>query len=389
MEHVNKRIVFFQTVMNVGGAQRQSIELAEKLIARGWDCRFLAFYDEYSPQLVSDTVLARTTFMSGRRLRDVRAWKRCWAYIKAFDPLLVVGVNEAPLRLSVWGRLCGQHSAMTVCTFHSTIIAAPERRRRFPLFRWTLPFANGLVYVSERQRDYWKERRLMSRRDIVIHNGIDVSAFSVPDQVQRSAARQKFGFAPDDIVYGLVATFRPEKNHGQMVEAIAALRARGVPAKALFVGDGGTRAEVEAQAVGLGVVEHVIFAGEHGDVRPLVAAVDVGVLTSVAIETFSIAALEMMAMGIPMVMSDIGGASEIVSEGKTGFLFPAADTEVLVDKLSRFTDREARSQMGAEARLSVARQFTSDIMADRYAAFFGDLAGHVAGSGAVNAMRVT
>lgn len=372
---MNKRILFFLTTMTMGGAERQSIDLARKLNARGWDCRFLSFFNGYSSKLLDDEMLARTDFIGGRRLRDVSDWKRCWAKISDFDPQIVVAVNESPLRISVLGRLSGAHTARSVCTFHSTIIASRTRRVRFPLFRWTLPFADCLIYVSHRQRAYWRRRWLRSRRDVVIPNGVDVGTFSGwSEPPEKNAAKAALGLAKEDYVVGLVAAFRPEKNHFQLVDALASLRAQGLPAKALFVGDGPTRPAVEAYAAERGLGENVVFAGEQGDVRPYIAAMDVGVLCSVAVETFSIAALETMAMSVPMVMSDIGGAAEIVTDDQNGFLFPSGDTHTLIKRLTRLSGAGERQRMGENARTSVVDRYTSDIMAERYEALFDELA---------------
>ncbi|MGH6925193.1 MAG: glycosyltransferase family 4 protein [Propylenella sp.] len=371
---MNKRILFFLTQMVMGGAERQSIQLAKKLNDRGWDCRFLSFFADYSHHLVDEDTAARTTFVGGRRLRDVKSWRACWAAIGRFDPKVVVGVNQAPLRLSVWGRASGQHSAKTICTFHSTIIDDRRARRRFPLFRWTLPFADCLVYVSHEQRKYWERRGLWCRRRTVIHNGVDVQSFRPPPDCEtKIAAKRKLGLAGDDFVVGLVGAFRPEKNHNQLIDAVAVLRRRGMPAKAMLVGGGALRAAIETHAATMGVGNHVIVAGEQRDVRPFIAAFDVGVLCSVAIETFSMAALEIMAMGVPMVMSNIGGASEMVADGTTGYLFPPRDTDALIGRLMILADTESRLRIGQAARDNTAHQFTSDLMASRYEALLDTL----------------
>ena len=113
----------------------------------------------------------------------------------------------------------------------------------------------------------------------------------------------------------------------------------------------------------------VLFAGMHKDVRPLVAAFDLGVLCSVSIETLSLAALEVMAMGIPMVMSDIGGASEIV-DGANGQLFRSGDDAGLRHALLTYRHHEARLTAGEAARRGVEARFDRKAMLDAYHGFF-------------------
>jgi glycosyltransferase involved in cell wall biosynthesis len=117
--------------------------------------------------------------------------------------------------------------------------------------------------------------------------------------------RRVLGLADGDYVVGMCAVFRPEKNHLQLVEAVAKLRARGIPARALLIGDGPMRPAIESRARDLGVAADVVIAGFHQDVRPLLAASDVVALPSTSVETFSLAALEAMALARPVVLSDI------------------------------------------------------------------------------------
>src|SRR4029077_13405288 len=113
-----------------------------------------------------------------------------------------------------------------------------------------------------------------------------------------------------DYVIGICAALRPEKNHVQLVDAVAALRARGIPARALVIGDGPMRPAIEARARAAGVADEVRITGFQQDVRPYLAACDTAVLCSTTIETFSLAALEAMALGRPGAHSDLRGRRE-------------------------------------------------------------------------------
>jgi glycosyltransferase involved in cell wall biosynthesis len=101
---------------------------------------------------------------------------------------------------------------------------------------------------------------------------------------------------------------------------------------------------------------------------------DVGVLCSVAVETLSLAALEMMAAGLPLVLSDLGGASEIVADGVNGSLYPVGDTMALVERLSAIClDPVRRSRMGLSSLARVREKFALDRMVAEYAALFSQL----------------
>jgi glycosyltransferase involved in cell wall biosynthesis len=369
------RLLFFLSALDVGGAERQTIDLARRLAARGHDCRFLLFHRRFSPSIADPELLARTSFVdTGRRMLDPRSYAASWRSIAALAPDIVVGINATPTVVAAWGKIVRRHPARVVGTMHSSTLISAGARVHVALLRRTLPALDALVFVSANQRAYWEGKRLLARHATVIHNGIDIGRFGVVTDDARAAAKARLGLGPEDFVAGLLATFRPEKNHVQLIDAVAALRARGMAAKALFVGGGPTMAAVKAHALARGQSDHVVFAGEQSDVRPFVAAMDVGVLCSVAVEALSIAALETMAMGVPMVMSDIGGASEIVTDGVEGYLFPAGDTPALIDRLERVSAPAVRAAMSVKAAAKVRAAFTNTLMTDRYEALFDRVA---------------
>ena len=231
---------------------------------------------------------------------------------------------------------------------------------------------DGLVYVSERQRRHWSRRGLGARRTSVIRNGVDLERHRPIDASARAAAKVALGLDPAALTLGSVAMFRPEKNHLQLVRALAALRRDGVAAELLLVGDGRTRGAVEALVGELGLGPRVRLYGEQADVRPFLAAMDVGVICSTSVETLPLFGLELMASGSPLVASRIGGLGELVEDGVDGLLFASDDTSALVRQLKRCADPVVRGRLSSAAAVK-AQGFCAEGMVDRYAELFADL----------------
>jgi glycosyltransferase involved in cell wall biosynthesis len=170
-----------------------------------------------------------------------------------------------------------------------------------------------------------------------------------------------------------VGQLRPEKQQSDLLEAASRLIAEGQDIVVMIVGGGPQLQNLRTTAVRLGIADRVVFRGELADVRPALAAFDVFALTSVAVETFSNAALEAMAAGLPVVISEIGGAAEMIRPAVDGFLYPAGDTAVLADILSTLAaDKTQRDRLGAEAVRRVALAFSFEAMIDRYEELFRD-----------------
>ena len=100
---------------------------------------------------------------------------------------------------------------------------------------------------------------------------------------------------------------------------------------------------------------------------------DAVALCSTRVETFSMAALEAMAMARPVVHADLGGAAEMITHGADGYLFPVGDTPALVARLAELALPAARKRMGAAARASVASRFAEQAMVERYEQLFLEL----------------
>ncbi|MGH9800436.1 MAG: glycosyltransferase, partial [Blastocatellia bacterium] len=119
------------------------------------------------------------------------------------------------------------------------------------------------------------------------------------------------------------------------------------------------------QAAQLGLAEDVFFVGRCERIAELLAVSEIGVLSS-ASEGFSNAIIEYMAAGLPVVATDVGGASEAVIEAETGFLIQAGDAESLAAGIIELLNDQARSgHMGELGRRIVEEKFSCAALFDR------------------------
>jgi glycosyltransferase involved in cell wall biosynthesis len=351
-----------------GGAERHTITLANKLAERGHECH-VAYVKDDPSQLARLRGAASVRCLHATRYLDLGALQALAGLMARMQPTSVIAVNQyAMLYASVarrWAGLVGPNLAPLTITWHSTFVSGAKERLKMLYYRPLFWNAECLVFVCEAQRRHWHARMVRSRRNEVIYNGVDTGHWRPWSPEERARLRGALGFAPEDYVIGLSAVLRPEKNHLQLVEAIAMLRRRGVRARGLLIGDGPMRGAIEARARALGVAADIAITGFQQEMRPFVAACDTAVLTSFT-EAFSLAAIEAMALGKPVVHSEVGGAGEMIRPGREGFLYPVGDAGALVDRLAVLADGAMRSRMGARARETVEAQFSEQAMVDRY-----------------------
>ena len=366
------RLAFVTGSLAHGGAERHTIGLVNRLAQRGHDCH-LAYVQEDGSQLDRVQCAAGIECIGARRYLDLGALARLAAWMARVRPAAVVAANPYALMYCALALRQAGSRAPLVVTFHTTLIGNTREWLKMLYYRPFFWNADCLVFLCEAQRRHWLRRLVAARSNRVIYNGIDPEHWRSPGAEVRLRIRQVLGLADEHYVIGMCAVLRPEKNHVQLVEALASLRGRGIPARALFIGDGPMRAAIEARARALRLAGEVLIAGMQQDVRPLLAACDAVALCSTAVETFSLAALEAMALGRPVVLSDIGGAAEMVRPGAEGFLFPAGDTAALVERLAALADESLRRPMGAAARGTVLARFSESAMVDRYEALLQEL----------------
>lgn len=368
--------LFLLSSLCVGGSERKTVRVVNALCLRGHNNIHLAWLNgpetlrhEIIPG-VSATCLDRRGKFSWRTLRHLEQ------YVRTHGITRIVCMNLYPLLYAKALRLV-MGSSMPLCTvtINTTEFISRKEAAQMALYAPLMRRADGVVFGSDYQLGRWVTRyRLPREKCCYIHNGVDSNYFSVhaiglPGTDHRAA----FGFRPDDFVVGTVGMLRPEKQQGDLIEAVARLRAQSVRAFALIVGGGAEELALRKQMANAGVTDYIRFPGEMRDVRPALAAMDVFVSTSVS-ETFSNAALEAMVMGLPVVLSDVGGTREMVRDGVNGYLYPASNVERLTTVLSSLAaDLPATRHMGEEARRIAVERFSFSRMVDEYEALCGGI----------------
>lgn len=241
------------------------------------------------------------------------------------------------------------------------------------IYNRTMSRCDRIIFVCKGQAQYWKKRfPSISPQSEIIYNGVNTDFFHPQDFMEAGkAARARYGIPENAVVISNIACFRPEKGHRILLNAMSGCSKDNY---LLLAGDGETKNEIRQYAIDIGLKEKVIFLDEVEDVRPVLAASDLFVLTSTEVETFSMAMLEAMSMEVPVVASDIGGLSEAVIPGETGYLFKPGDDAALTAVLTDLTlNREQIEKLGSNARQTAMSKFSKNAMIAKTESLFQTL----------------
>ena len=201
----------------------------------------------------------------------------------------------------------------------------------------------------------------------VIRNGVDTEAFA-------PALRRVTGDGKRAPVVGYVGRLSPEKNPGLFLHVAALVRASAPDTRFVIIGDGPLREELERLARTFAIDAAVTFAGECDDMPPQYRALDVLLSTSWH-EGTSLAILEAMASGVPVVATDVGGSPELVASGVTGWLTSSGEEVPMAERtLALLRDEPLRRRFGTAARARAVREFQLDDCVQRTAALLHDVA---------------
>jgi glycosyltransferase involved in cell wall biosynthesis len=239
--------------------------------------------------------------------------------------------------------------------------------------------ADLVVTLGEAMREEIMARGIPADKILIVPNAVALDFLRpLPDA---TVLRRELNVGPQEYVVGVVSTLSPYEGIGTLLEATALLRARGVPARTLIVGDGTERAALQRQAARSGLAQAAIFTGRvpAAKVREFHALLDVFVVPRTSDRVCRLVTplkpVEAMASGICVVTSEVKALTEIVKHEVTGMLTVPQDPVSLADCLERlFYSPDIRRKLGDNAREWVARDRTWALNAARYQDAYARLA---------------
>ncbi len=256
-------------------------------------------------------------------------------------------------------RLSGVWRSRPWVAFHHGHTTTDLKQRLYnQLDRWSLRAPRVVVAVSESFKRDLVRAGVPASRIRVLHNSVDPCFRERVGAADREGTRARLGIAPEERVLLAVGRLSREKAIADLVAAAARIASACV----LVVGDGPERAAIDRAAAARGV--RLVMAGQAGDVAPYYAAADLLVLPSLS-EGSPNALLEAMTAGVPAVATRVGGVPEIVSDGETALLVPAAQPDALAAAISRaLCDAALAARLARNAQELARARYSPQARAD-------------------------
>ena len=357
------KILFLARQLNIGGAERQLVILANELASRGHEIVIASFYPGG----------ALSEKLDSQRVRLISLGKRSrWDLFSLYAKVLRVMREERPDVLHGW-----MHTQNVVATmvriFHpkvklfwcvrsanlETVLDGVERFLVWLQSRSSI-FADCVVVNSIAGIEHAASRGIAREKMVFIPNGIDTDAF-YPDPAAGKRMRADWGIGESDKVIGNVARFDPIKNHPLFLRAAARIAAERPDVRFVCIGLGDDfyLKQLRELTRTLGIQDRVQWVDAQPDVRAVYNALDILCSASLS-EGFPNVIGEAMACGRHCVVTDVGDSKLVV--GDTGVAVPSDDAEALAAGLRQKLDQ---SVLNLKARQRILENFTVVHLGDK------------------------
>ncbi|HJZ72590.1 MAG TPA: glycosyltransferase [Vicinamibacterales bacterium] len=358
------RVVYLAHAFMVGGAEEMVLNLVRRLPAR-FD-PIVCCIHEAGPIGEEMQRLGMRVDVLGlepglRRPFDIA---RLRAYLRSVRPDIV---HTFLLTASLYGRLAAILARVPIVVGTEVNIYEHKRRSHALAERVLMAGTDRVIVSAVSVRDFYVGQVHADPAKVrVIYNAVDFAQAAATRS--RDEVRVSIGLPPDAPAAGMIARLTEQKGHRFLFEALASARELA-RVHLIVVGGGELRDDLIGRAAALDIDQRVHFLGPRRDLGDLLAAIDVFVMPSLW-EGLPLSLVLAMGAGLPSVATAVAGIPEVVNDGTTGLLVPAADAVALASALTRlFGDERLRRRIGEAARASVLPRFG----ADRYVASVVDV----------------
>jgi len=364
------RVFFLIRSLEIGGAERQLVEIARGLDKKKFALTVVTFYDggAFAPEMAAIEGVRLVSLGKKGRWDLFPFLRNLWTAVRDTRPDILFG-DMSPANELAWlfGRAEG---AKVVWALQSSYV-------NFSDYDWLPGFlyrlgallsgrADLIIANSDSGRRYHEQSGYRSDRMIVIHNGIDTAAYR-PKPAEGARVRAQWSIEKGQRLIGLVARLDPIKDHPNFLRAAAILSRERPDARFVCVGDGAEAYARELRELGVSLGVQVVWAGARSDMPGVYSALDLSCCSSSG-EGFPNAVAEAMACGVPCVATDVGDLSLLV--GNTGAVVPSNDALALADGMKQLLERLEGNEEACrrEARERVVSEYGVDRLAEKTAA---------------------
>jgi len=360
-------IAFYIPSLTVGGAERVTVSVANGLANRGYEVDLVVSFNNGAfREEVAEEVTVVDLGTSKIPVLGIGASVPCLSrYLSVRSPAIMFSQMTYANDIYLVSQLIARSDTVSIGTIHNTLGMQKESKEKFvqSLQRRLAAQADQFVAVSEGVAESVVENVDVDRERVtVLHNPIPVR--DVQQQAQEPVNHRWLASPDHEVILG-VGRLERAKNFSSFLRAFAQLHANRPQTRAIVVGRGSKRSDLEDLATDLGIEDVVSFPGFVDNPYGYMGRASVFVMSSIH-EGLPTVLIEALACGCQVVSADCpSGPAEILDNGKYGRLTPVGDDAALADAI----EATLKSPISADRLVERATDFAPDAVVDEYEAF--------------------
>jgi len=355
-----KKVVLAIRSLDIGGAERQFIELLKHIDKTKFDVTVCTMYGGVQEEIVKTIPHISYYNLEKKGRYDFVAFFRHYAkLLKRIQPEVIYAFLGEMNLFSLW---CKPWGTKIIWGFRASNMDLKRYGKVPQILFWLqkrlLHHVDKIIVNSSASLRFHQAQGFDMSRAIVIHNGIDTERFKRDDDA-RAKFRLMYGVKDDQIAIGIVARIDYMKGYTIFAQAMKEILDRYSHVKAFAVGDGDQEIKKRCvEILGTYCGERFTWLGQRKDVEAIYSGLDIAVSSSFG-EGFSNSIAEAMSCEVPCVVTDVGDSSVIV--GKTGEVVPPNDVSSLVSGIENLMQQDLQA-MGNAARRRIEENFSIERM---------------------------
>ena len=360
------RILYLITDLDIGGAEKNLYYLVSGINKKIFEPRIMSLKDkgEIRKKLLREGIYVYP--YSIKRKSDFLLFSfNLFRIIRDFRPHIL---HTFLFHANFIGRIIGKFSKVP-CIISSVRVMEMEKKWHIFFEKWTKHLIDKELCVCDAVKNFRKDKIGISENKLeVIYNGLEGEKISNV----KPLSHKELGVSEDKFIIGTVSRLEKQKGIEYLLDAVKILIRKNYEISLVVVGMGKEENNLKEKVDREGIKEHVSFLGFRRDVLSIIASFDLFVLSSLW-EGFPNALLEAQSLGIPCVVTDVGGSREIVKDGETGIIVPSEDSFAIANAIMKLiNDNELREKMGKEAK-KAKDIFTVEKMVSKTEALYKEL----------------
>lgn len=361
------RILHLITRLSIGGAERLLVDVVRRLDPARFES--LVCCIQAKGELALELESAGIPLHCLDRMRSKHFdWRAVRDLARLLRRERIALVHSHLYHANLYGRLAARLAGVPAIGSVHNVYTRSKLHRRLLNRLLSRTSARMIAVSDDVRRDLIEHDGIEPAKVVTIRNGIDLRR--VESRLSRQEARTRLSIPEDTLAIGCVGRLEEQKGHRFLLEACALLPT--IRFQLILVGEGRLREQLETRAAALDLAPRVTFLGARSDVADILRALDVYAMPSLW-EGLSLAMLEAMAAGLPLVMSDVSGVAQAFGDEVCGMRVPPGDAAALADAIRQLAESpQRRARMGEAARRRTRAEFDIDAMMARLTSVYED-----------------